>query len=1085
MINKPKTNVVRLTAFAGAACIALMAGQAWAQAAAYKFDIPAESLSKALRDYGRATRQQLVFTESMTDLKSAPSVKGDMSAEAALERILAGSGLVSERTPAGAIIIRPADKPQASAVSNDRQMADLTEVVVTGSRIRTTNLTTPAPVAIVNAQQLQDQGFVQVGQALNQITSIVPSVSNSGNNSPVMNQGQTFPNLFGLGGNRTLTLMNGRRMPTTSAGLDGEQTDTNIIPIGLLDRIDIVQGGGASVYGSGAIAGVVNYVLKDHFQGITFDTQYSNTGHSDYPTYSARVTMGTDFLDGRGNVALNVDYSHSDPLLQSQRSFSAAFPIPVPNPAFVPGGKSTVLLLNGRDATDTAGGLVLASNTALDTTAVLTGANGLGFRFNPDGSLAPYNLGVSYPTFPYITQGGDGYPLGSENTLLPGIERITMNEVGHFDLTDHVKLTSELLYARTTANDPLNRLTRGEIGPLGNTGAVAFNRNNPFLTPATVAQLSAVSPTFASGGNLYLGDMPTDLLPSNAVITKTNVYRGQVGAQGDFDAANRHFYWDTSYSYAKVEQKVQGYNIITANLKNALAQPVVNAQGQIVCNPAITTDPACVPINLFGLGHVTDAGRAYISALSGQNNVNTLGPFTNTAKDFLATLGGDVVNVPAGTVKFSLTYEHRDQSASFNPLSADQAGIIGRGTKVVPASGSYNTNEYAGELAIPVLGNDFNIPYSKALDLNGSYRIVDHSLAGRESVWGLGAHWAFEGGITLRASFSRNFNAPTLTQLIAPQSASFGPVNDPCSSNQILNSASPAVRGANCLALFTANPTYGASAGNPNATAAQRLAGFNDPSANIAFPSITTGGNPDLNNETSKTRTFGILLQPTFAPGLTVSADRVVIHLKDSITNFTPATFLQNCFDSTTYPNALCSTVVRAANGNIVSGVSTAFNAFKNVYRGEIYNIDYQFELNRLTQGADIGSLDLNLQATHNEKAFQVQPLVTVQKAGTIGLPRWTTVLFAHYTYGPLRVNYTVNYRPSAPQTATDTFVNAPVYPVKSNTIQSVSAQYRFGKNLSARAGVNNFMNTPPSFPTIDYGSAVGREFFVGLTAKY
>ena len=974
---------------------------------------------------------------------------------------------------------------RAAEPAPDAKTSEVQEVVITGSRIHTTDLTTPAPVAIVNTQQIQDQGFVQVGQALNQVTSIVPMLSDSGTNSPVLNQGQTFPNLFGLGANRTLTLMNGRRMPSTSTGLGGEETDTNIIPIGLLDRIDIVQGGGASVYGSGAIAGVVNYVLKDHFQGVTMDAQYSNSGHSDYPTYSARIAAGTDFLGGRGNVALNVDYSHSDPLLQSQRSFSAAFPVPVSNPTAGPGQKSTVLLLNGRDATDTAGGLVLTSPSGVTTSTVLTGANGLGFRFNPNGSLAAYNLGTPYPTFPFITQGGDGFPLGNENTLLAGIERVTVNEVGHFDLTDHVKLTSELLYAKTTADDPLNRLTRAEIGPIGNTAAPAFNKNDPFLTPAAVAQLSAASPAFAAGGNLFLGDMPTDLLPTNAVTTTTTTYRGLVGAEGDFNALDRHFYWDTSYSYAKVDQDVSGYGIISKNLANAIAQPVMNAQGQIVCNPAVTTDPRCVPINLFGLGNISNAARAYISAPSGQNNVNTVGPFTNTAEDFLATLGGDVLKLPAGAVKFSLTYEHRYESASFNPLPADQAGIIGRGTKVVPASGSYSTNEYAGELAVPVLGNDFNIPYSKSLDLNGSYRIVDHSLAGQEAVWGAGLRWEFEQGITLRGSLSRNFNAPTLTQLIAPQSSAFGPVTDPCSSDQIKNGSNPTARAANCLALFAANPTYGATAANPSATAAQRLAGFTDPSANLQFPSITTGGNPNLQNETSRTTTFGILLQPPIAPGLTVSVDRVEIHLNDSITNFTPTTFLQNCFDSATYPNALCSTIGRGANGNVVTAVSTAFNAFENVYKGEIFNIDYHFDLSQFFHGPDIGNLDLNLQATHNDKAYQIQPLVTVQTSGTTSLPSWTAVLFAHYTYGPVRVTYTANYRPSEPISATDTFLTAPVYPVKSNTIQSVSVQYRVRQDFTVRAGVNNFTNTPPSFPTTDYGSVVGREFFVGLTAKY
>ena len=218
------------------------------------------------------------------------------------------------------------------------------EIVVTGSRIRRPDPATPAPVVVVNQQALIDRGFVQVGQALNEATSIGRSlpIRPSDGSSNTSGGGEQVPSLFGLGAGRTLTLVNGRRFVSTASGfgvpgaLSGSTNDsvvdTNVIPTGLLNRVEIVQGAGAAVYGSDAMGGVINYILRDDFEGLEIDGQYGRSSEDDYPVENARVTWGVNFAE-RGNVALNVEWSRTDSLLTEDRPRSALGRVTSANPA--------------------------------------------------------------------------------------------------------------------------------------------------------------------------------------------------------------------------------------------------------------------------------------------------------------------------------------------------------------------------------------------------------------------------------------------------------------------------------------------------------------------------------------------------------------------------------------------------------------------------------------------------------------------------------------------------------------------------------------------------------------------------------
>ncbi|KAK0359972.1 hypothetical protein LTR94_029163, partial [Friedmanniomyces endolithicus] len=232
--------------------------------------------------------------------------------------------------------------------------------------------------------------------------------------------------------------------------------------------------------------------------------------------------------------------------------------------------------------------------------------------------------------------------------------------------------------------------------------------------------------------------------------------------------------------------------------------------------------------------------------------------------------------------------------------AANRAGSFGTGVRQIAQSGAYNTDEASAELIVPLVGKDFTLPLVRLLEAKGAFRYVDNSYAGHQNVWDLGLRWEVVRGVTLRGSRSRNFRAPTLTQLLAPSSSGLNSTGfDPCDADRIASGPNPAQRRASCLALFTANPGYGVDADGTGVglSADARLARFQDPSENFQRATVTTGGNTALRNEISNTWTYGILLQPRFVPGLTISADRIEIDLRDGLSAFTTADFAAACYD--------------------------------------------------------------------------------------------------------------------------------------------------------------------------------------------
>lgn len=1010
--------------------------------------------------------------------------------------------------------------PEAHAQS--AEPASVEEIVVTGSRIRReTSLTeTSAPVNVIDRDSLIDRGFVQVGQALNETTSSVPSQPITEFDGTSSGGGEQAPALFGLGAGRTLTLVNGRRFVSTASSfgvpgaLQGSTNDavvdTNIIPTGLLRRIEIVQGGGAAVYGSDAIGGVVNYVLRDDFEGLELDAQYGETSRGDYPTPTGRFTWGKNFGD-RGNIALNAEWSKTDPLFANDRPTSALGRTTAANPADTgpnDGISATAPIFDSSFWEFSDAGVLFyipspvcqssppsPSQPGFPVRCFLTtdgvrynqlAGVGTPAQFSPDGStLVPFSPGTFVapgPSIPFAS-GGDGVRFNDLGALYSGVERVSTNLLGHYDLTDKVRVSTELLYSQVEGEDPRSSVISNTIlnSPDTGSGAIAVRASNPFLTPETrsaiVGFLNANPMLFgpnsgfgwAAGAPLpiSLSKNFVDLVPDRTGTRKIDTYRALVALDGDFTLADREMYWSVSGSYAGTDGEIRTWGVIDDNFNNAI-DARADANGNPACAINVDADPSnddptCAPINPFGIGNIGDAARNYVSARFGQD-------FENRQWDSLATLGGTAFTLPGGEVKFSVAYEHRREEATFTPTEAARLGLGRADVPEVIQSGDYDTNEFSAEVVVPLLGEDFTVPMVDALELNGAFRTVDNSIAGTENVWNAGLRWSIVPDVALRGSRSRNFRAPNLAQLFSPTTVGLEAIQqDPCDVQRIGLGPNPAVRRANCEALFAANPGYGP------------LESFEDPAENFPSASITRGGNINLENEVSDTWTYGIVLQPRFVQGLTVIVDRVEIDLENGLSFFTPADFLATCFDSPVQPADICAITTRNDAGQVVASSALTFNAGSIRFRGETYTFDYSFGDN-----SGWGHVDLNLEATHTALIeTSVTGVDLARTDGTATNPKWRARFGARYSFGPFGLFYTLNYLPETRVTRESTIENAPNPILSANYRHSISARYDINEMLSVRAGVENFTDEQPSYPTLTYGDLLGRRYYVGATARF
>jgi iron complex outermembrane recepter protein len=847
----------------------------------------------------------------------------------------------------------------------------LQEVVVTGSRIARPEFDNPDPTTSVDSKTFDQRGYLDVGSALNELPAFGASPSSAANTQSGFGVAQNFVDLYGLGSQRTLTLVNGRRFVSestaslnnsnanTANGGNGSQVDLNVIPTKLVDHIEVISVGGAPIYGADAISGVVNIILKKDYQGLDVDGQVGASGQGDAWNYRTRILAGQNLFDGRANITAVAEFTKTDGLVGTQRADYAA-DLGFEEPA-TPGKYSQILYPAVSVPQVYFGGIPLVDDTILapaigNTGAAVgvTNAAGQTLAFGPGGTLQPYNTGTVTGN-PIFASGGDGLRLSTVSNLLSPTERTNIDTNMHFQITDHINAFGEGYFSESHATNLIaqpayNTNLFGGAGTVN--GMFVVSINNPYLTPgdrsliqtalnnyAASLTASGQSPIFQgvtagpgqpvsypawNTSQFYVSRASVDLQGGEATSTQ-DVERGVVGVNGDFALGSRNFNWEVSVSYGSADNRELTPSYVFQNLANAL-NATTNAAGQIICGgtpvnaPTTTASSTCAPLNIFGNGSPSLAAEQYITHLAEVDSVNT-------QRDTNGFIGGDILKVPAGEWRFSAGFENRRESADFTPddyytQDLGQAAVTG-------IEGSYVTNEVYFETLFPIFSPMQDIPGLDRLEVEGAARRVDNSIAGDATTYTYQLRWAPVEDVLFRGNKTKSIRAPSITELFLPSATSFQFANDPCDKSFVSQGPNPATREANCAAAIAGYNPATFTSNVVNATAEG-----------------TTSGNTNLQSEIAFSKTFGVVLRPRFVPKLNISADYIDISLKDAIESLTLVDNLDACYDSSNFPNnPSCSAFTRNAAGQITNFHAGYVNAGLLEFTGIQAALDYTFDL--------------------------------------------------------------------------------------------------------------------------------------------
>ncbi len=1014
-----------------------------------------------------------------------------------------------------AIVTSPAFAGQNQTTKTAQGAAEeaATEMmVVTGSRIARENIDATVPITSLSAAELLQNGQVNVGDRIALLPQFRPTFTSQNSGRFIGTAGLSILDLRGQGTARTLVLQNGLRHVTSQPG--AATVDVSTIPVDLIERVDIVTGGNSSVYGSDAVAGVVNFVLKRDFEGIMGRAQAGISSRGDSAQYLATLTAGTNFAGGRGNIAVSLEYNKSDPLFFADRPNTGAvtgraqFQLVedttgepaagngVIDTQFLTGIKN-IGISTGGAYTSTCAGVAPGPRATLNCSGVFQGTSQFGnvFVFQPDGSLVrnvverdfrPFNSGNA--------QGGLGSTLRETGLMQIGNTRYAANLIGSYEVSDAFRPYFEAKWVRTES------LQEGQ--PTFSSGALnpTLNISNPFLTQQA-RDLLAVS--LPSSGNFTISRFNIDF-GGRGENHSRELFRAVVGAQGSFMDT---WSYNVAFNYGRVETyyETQG-NVHTGRFTNAV-NAVRNTAGTIVCGintdtNAANDDPACRPLNLFGLGAPSKDALAYISHISSR---------TQWSEQFnaVANVSGDLsklFELPGGPVGFSVGGEWR-QERSYSEFDAvTRAGQTFLNSIPIFAPPRLDVWEAFGEVRIPILKD---VPLFKELTLEGAARVSNYSSGTTGTVYSynMGGIWAPVDDVRIRANYGRAIRAPTQSDLFSAQSQTFlNGLVDPCGQQNI--NANPN-RVANCRA-----------AGVPTT---QTFGGTTLPFTNIPASGISglSGGNPNLFAEKSDSWTVGMVYTPSYLPGFVASVDFYRIALSDAINTVAAQTVINQCYDDPGgINNPFCTAVFRNPDGTFrgQSNIRHGGTEFPIAQTGQSFITGPFNYARQLTKGIDIDAAythqfgedwRLNVRAIGSLLLKRhiytsiTEPTRLTREHGTLGNPEFNGQLNVTVGYKGFDLLYSFRYlskqtigtwraqnaEQGRPPENLDQFPQV-YYPAI--TYSDVRFSAKVYKGISAYVGVDNIFDQLPPLDLIlgdGAGSAIytntGRFFYGGVQVKF
>ena len=948
----------------------------------------------------------------------------------------------------------------ASAMPALAQSSDRVEI--TGSRIKSINAEGTSPVAVLGAADIKIDGVRNVESLLNNLPQVF---ADQGGNYVNGASGTAAVNLRGLGADRTLVLLNGRRLPMGSA--NNVSPDLNQIPAALIKRIEVLTGGASAVYGSDAVAGVVNFIMNDKFEGVQVDLNHSFYNHkqqnpagiadivagraatnpaqfkvpgdksADGKETNFSMLLGGNFAGDKGNATVFFNYKKTDALLQSERDFSACS-LGTNASGFVCGG-------SGTNATGRIG--VGAGFTTLWTNA---DANGTARRF---------------------VNATDQYNFGPVNYFQRPSERYGFNAYGNYQVTESAKVYTELSFH--------DDLTVAQIAPGG-----AFidlyktTFDNPLLSASWKSALGLTAP--GQSVEFTMGRRNVEGGGRQSEFRNTS-YRSLIGVKGDIGKWS----YDTYAIAAKViySQNENNY-FLSPRIKRAM--DVVNVNGVATCRSVVDgSDPACVPYNIWKLGGVTPAALTYLQAPGFRKGSTTLDMQGATVSTDLSDYGIKLPGAKSG-VGVVFGFENRKEALALATDPNTTAGdLSGSGGPSIGLNGSYRVQDYFTEVRVPILEG---MPLAEQLTLNGSYRKSSYNTGVNTNTYGVGMDWAPVKLFKLRGSYQSAARAPNLIELYTAQGANLFDLNvDPCSGPGSKFTA------AECARTGLTGPLAGFYNTNLDSPAGQynRL----------------TGGNPKLSAESSKSVTLGIVVQPV--KDMSFSVDYFDIKVTDTIGVVSSATTLDQCLK--TGDPTFCSLITRDRAGTLwLLPQSQIVETNQNI--GGTSTKGYDFGFNYALRLGGMGNLGISatgtlLQALVTEEikglgSYDCVGLYGLNKCGTPN-PEWRHKIRGTWAT-PWNVDLAMTWRYMSKveiQESTEQPLLKGTFAPVNQTLAAqnyidLAGSWAATKGLTVGFGVNNIFDKSPPVVVVGTGGgngntfpgvydALGRKVFVNGTYKF
>lgn len=842
-----------------------------------------------------------------------------LSKEAVFRRAVRSAFTAGATCSVASLSLGSALAQEAPAAAEGATQLDTIEV--TGTRIRRVDFETASPVFVIDRSAIETSGVVTLGQLLQEL----PTIAGAATNPQVNNGGGTGAatvSLRGLGSERTLVLLNGRRL------VDSPATDINAIPINLIERVEILKDGASAIYGSDAVGGVVNFITRKSYQGAEFIAGYGISDRGDAALTNYWTTFGTSTQ--RGGLVFGVNFDDRQPVISADRDFSKdpfalyyGQQISVGSSRSFPGryvvSAATANTIPGLDCDGDGTPQNHTANTVLTRIATEDGRQVSDYRCFIAGGA-----------------GNDTYDFQDVNVVVTPQERYGSFLQGDYKLADSVSFFAEATYHKTSANFVIAPEPFDGRPSQANVPASAQSIYNPFGQDITDLRLRLVP------------------VGNREERFDTDRFQTTLGLKGDVLGLPipvlNNFRWDAYATFGKLQQTSEAHGeIYTPALKDALGPSFIAADGTPTCGTPSAPISGCVPVDFFGIPD----GAA----------LATIAPFVHDRTDqdmtaYAGSVSGDLLQLPAGPLGIAFGAEYREDSLDFKPDFLRQSALIS-GNSSSPISGEFDLKEVYVEFGIPILAD---LPAAKSLRFSLGARRSDYSTFGATTNGKYGLEYKPIDDLLLRATYADVFRAPTIVDLFSGQFESADTFTDPCNNFPVAQTGSAAFQ-RTCQFV----PTTDANGD-----------GFIDYFQTDTQLNAIVGGNPTLLPEEGDTLTLGFVYDPSWYDPLSVTVDFWKYHLDNTIGPVGSDNRLTQCFTN----GLFCDSIQRdPASGEIF----LVNDATDNIGILDTTGVDMgtKFNFGETGFGRVTYSLDLTYLIKYDNEQLAGDPATLLRSAGT------------------------------------------------------------------------------------------------------